>query len=309
MEYRALGSTGLQVSLLSYGASPLGGVFRDIDHKEGIRTVHAALDLDVNFIDVSPYYGLTKAEAVLGQALKGIPRDKYLLATKVGRYGEAEFDFSPARVARSLDDSLQRLGLDYVDLIQCHDIEFVPLQPLIDHTLPALRRLQAAGKARFVGVTGLPLRALRTVSEQAPLDTILSYCQFALNNAALQADLPFYRQRGVGVINASPLSMGLLTQRGAPPWHPASPQLKAACHSAAQLCRAQGVDIAQLALQFALSNPDIATTLVGTASPANIQQNIEWASQPLDPALLSQVQAILQPVQGRTWTSGLAENS
>ncbi len=309
MQYRALGSTGLQVSSLSYGASPLGSVFRDIDKSQGIRTVHAALDGGINFIDVSPYYGLTKAETVLGQALKGVPRYKYLLATKVGRYGENEFDFSPQRVTRSLEESLARLGVDYVDIIQCHDIEFVPLDPIIHETLPALRQLQQAGKARFVGITAFPLRALRTVAEQASIDTILSYCNFSLNNTSLQDDIPFYQQHGVGIINASPLSMGLLTTRGAPPWHPADDQIKATCQQAVQFCQAQGVDIAQLALQFALSNPAIATTLVGTASPENIQKNLEWAAQPLDHSLFAQVQHILEPIHNHTWPTGLPHNS
>src|SRR5437763_17112478 len=106
MEYRPLGNTGLQVSALGYGASPLGSVFRPIDEAEGIRTVHLALDLGINFIDVSPYYGLTKAETVLGKALATVPRDRFTLATKVGRYGENDFDFSAARVMASVDESL-----------------------------------------------------------------------------------------------------------------------------------------------------------------------------------------------------------
>src|SRR3954454_6599687 len=106
MLYRPLGRTGLEVSILSYGASPLGSVFRDVDEAEGIRTVHTALDLGINFIDVSPYYGLTRAETLLGKALRGIPRERYYLATKVGRYGEDSFDFSAGRVTRSVDESL-----------------------------------------------------------------------------------------------------------------------------------------------------------------------------------------------------------
>src|SRR3712207_1183800 len=98
MIMRGLGQTGLQVSILSYGASPLGGVFRPIDEAEGIRTVHAALDLGINFIDVSPFYDLARAETVLGKALATIPRDRCLLATKVGRYGQEKFGFSAARV-------------------------------------------------------------------------------------------------------------------------------------------------------------------------------------------------------------------
>ena len=112
MHYRPLGQTGLNVSILSYGASPLGGVFRDTDDHEGIRTVHTALDLGINFIDVSPYYGATRAETVLGRALRGIARDRYILATKVGQYGDGQFDFSAARMTRSLDESCARFGVE-----------------------------------------------------------------------------------------------------------------------------------------------------------------------------------------------------
>ncbi|MGV3724226.1 MAG: aldo/keto reductase, partial [Actinomycetota bacterium] len=285
MIYRTLGKTGLQVSALSYGASPLGSVFRDIDEAEGIRTVHTAIDLGINFIDVSPYYGITLAETVLGRALATVPRDRYLLATKVGRYGAAEFDFSAERVRRSVDESLQRLGVDVIDLIQCHDIEFGDLNQIVEETLPTLRTLRAAGKVRFVGITGYPLRAFEYVIQRAEVDTILSYCRYSLNDTALSALLPELKSRGIGVISASPLSMGLLTQRGEPAWHPASPAVKDACRKAAAHCEARGADLSKLALQFAVRNPDIATTLVGTASPENLKKNAARIEEPLDEAL------------------------
>jgi aryl-alcohol dehydrogenase-like predicted oxidoreductase len=309
MIYRTLGNTGLQVSALSYGASPLGSVFRDIDEAEGIRTVHTAIDLGINLIDVSPYYGITLAETVLGKALATVPRDRYLLATKVGRYGAAEFDFSAERVRRSVDESLQRLGVDVIDLIQCHDIEFGDLNQIVDETLPALRSLQAAGKVRFVGITGYPLRSFEYVIQRAEVDTILSYCRYSLNDTALAALLPELKSRGIGVISASPLSMGLLTQRGEPDWHPAPQAVKDACRKAAAHCEARGADLSKLALQFAVRNPDIATTLVGTASPENLKKNAAWIEEPLDEELLAEVQAILAPIQGATWPTGRPENA
>lgn len=309
MQYRTLGKTGLQVSVLSYGASPLGGVFRDVAEAEGIRTVHTALDVGINFIDVSPYYGLTKAETVLGKALSAIPRDKYYLATKVGRYGEYEFDFSPARVTRSLEESLQRLQVDYVDVIQCHDIEFVNLDQIVDETLPALRKLQAGGKTRFVGITGLPIQAFRTVMERAEVDTILSYCHYSLNDTALLELIPCLQAHQTGIIGASPLSMGLLTQRGAPDWHPAPAAVKDACARAVAYCAEKGADISKLALQFAVAQPQIHTTLVGTASAANIQKNVAWIEEPLDEQLLAEVQAILTPIHNQSWISGNPENN
>jgi len=309
MEYRLLGKTGLRVSALSLGASSLGSVFRAIDQVDGLRTVHTAIDLGINFIDVSPYYGLTRAETVLGQALKGIPRDRYYLATKVGRYGDAEFDFSAARVTASVDESLARLNVDYVDLVQCHDIEFGSLDQVVNETLPALRRLQQQGKARFVGITGLPLKVFRYVLDRTEVDTILSYCRYSLNDTALEALLPDLKARQVGVISASPLSMGLLSGRGAPNWHPAPPDIRAACAGAAAYCREQGTDIARLAIQFSVANPDVATTVVGTASPEHLRKNVEWAQQPPDPALLREVLRRLEPIHNQTWRSGRPENN
>ncbi|HXW01056.1 MAG TPA: aldo/keto reductase [Anaerolineae bacterium] len=309
MDYRQLGQTGLKVSALSYGASSLGGVFHEIDEYEGIKTVHTALDLGINFIDVSPYYGLTKAEIVLGKALKGISRDRYYLATKVGRYGRDQFDFSAERVMASVDQSLVRLGVDTIDLIQCHDIEFGSLDQIVEETLPALRKIQAQGKVRFVGITGLPLKVFERVLERAEIDTILSYCHYELNDPSLVELIPVLQAKHIGIISASPLGMGLLTERGAPEWHPAPAEIKEACARAAAYCRSQGVDIAQLAIQFSLSNPDIATTLVSTANPQNIIKNVEWLERPLDQALLAQVQAILAPIKNQTWPSGRPENN
>lgn len=309
MEYRTLGKTGLRVSVLSYGASPLGSVFRQIDEAEGIRTVHTAIDLGINFIDVSPYYGITRAETVLGKALATVPRDSYCLATKVGRYGPAEFDFSAKRVKASVDESLQRLGVDVIDLIQCHDIEFGSLDQVVEETLPALRELRAAGKVRFIGITGYPLAIFRYILDRTEVDAILSYCRYSLNDTALQELIPYLQTKGVGIISASPLSMGLLTERGPADWHPAPAALKAACARAAKLCREHEADISRLALQFSIANEAIATTLVGTASPENLRKNAAWVSEPLDVELLAAVREVLAPVHNLTWPTGRPENA
>ncbi len=311
MKYRILGKTGLSVSVLSFGASSLGGVFRNVREQEGIRAVHTALDLGVNFFDVSPYYGLTKAETVLGKALQGILREKYLLATKLGRYGDdfADFDFSAARAAASIDESLRRLGVDYLDLVQCHDIEFGSLDQIINETIPTLRKIQEQGKVRFVGITGLPLKIFPTVLDQVEVDTILSYCHYCLSDTSLENLLPYLQAKQAGIINASSLSMGLLSQRGAPPWHPASNEIKQVCANAARYCAEHGEPIEKLAIQFAVQPPQIATTLVGTASPENVKRNIQWIEEPIDEELLSNLLDILKPIHNKTWTSGRPENN
>jgi L-galactose dehydrogenase len=301
MQYRTLGKTGFNVSILSFGASSLGGVFRGIDEAEAIRTVHTAVDLGINFIDVSPYYGLTKAETVLGKALPEIPRDKYFLATKIGRYGAAEFDFSAARVKASVDESLQRLNVEHIDLIQCHDIEFGNLDQVATETIPALREVQNTGKVRAVGITGLPLHIFEYVSSRVEVDTILSYCHYSLNDTALDNVLPYMESQRLGIISASPLSMGLLTARGAPAWHPAGPNIQQACARAAAHCKARGADISKIALQFSLAHPRIHTTLVGSASPENMQKSVRWIEEPIDMQLLAEIREILSPIHNKTW--------
>ena len=309
MEYRTLGSTGLNVSALSLGASSLGGVFRPVDEPTAIRTVHTALDLGINFFDVSPFYGYTKAELVLGKALKGISRDRYYLSTKVGRYGDAEFDFSAARSIRSLDESLHRLGVDYVDVIQSHDNEYGDLNQVVSETIPALRHLQQQGKARFVGVTGYPLKIFKEILSRTGVDTVLSYNHYSLNDTTLTTLLPWLRDKKVGIINACPVSQGLLTDHTLPPWHPAPPEVRSVCAAAAKFCRAQGTQIAKFALQFSLGNPLIHTTLVGTADPSEIEKNVNWIGEPIDRDLMSQIEAILAPIKDQVWILGRPENN
>ncbi len=306
---RPLGATGLHVSALGFGASPLGGVFAPIDEDEGVRAVRMAIDLGIDFFDVAPLYGLTRAETVLGRGLDGIPRERYVLATKVGRYGNNDFDFSAARTRSSVEQSLLRLGVEHVDLLQCHDLEFAPLAIILDETLPELERLRAQGKCRFIGITGLPLGIFPSVLERtsARVDVALSYCHFCLNDTSLERLLPYLATKGIGVINASPLAMGLLSDAGPPAWHPAGEDIRAACARAAAYCRERGQDIAELALRFAVARPGISTTLVGMATCAEVRRNLAALRTPADPRLLDEVRAILAPVHDRGWASGRPE--
>ncbi len=311
MNFRPLGRTGLDVSVLSLGGSSLGGAFRATDDTESIRTVHTALDLGINFIDVSPYYGKTRAESVLGRALKTIPRDRYLLATKVGQYDDGVFDFSATRVTRSLDESCARLGVDYIDLLHCHDIEFADLNQIVDETLPTLVRLREQGRIGHIGITGLPLKIFPAVLERtAPgvVEAILSFCHYELNDTSLNSLLPLCREREIGVINASPTGMGLLAARGVPSWHPAPASIVEGCRRAVEFCTARGVDLVKLAVQFAVAHPQIATTLVGTASSENIRKNVAWAEAEPDFELIGEVLALLRPIHNHNFTRGREEN-
>jgi len=227
---RGVGYTGLKVSSLGFGASPLGNVFGNVKEEDAIASVHEAFRLGINFFDTSPYYGGTLSEKMLGKALKTlmVPRDQYVVSTKCGRYAEG-FDFSAQRVTQSIDESLARLNLDYVDILQCHDIEFGSLDQIVNETIPALQKLKETGKVRYIGITGLPLNVFTYVLDRVPpgsVDVILSYCHYSINDTSLEDLLPYLKSKGVGVITASPLSMGLLTENGPPEWHPAPSELK-----------------------------------------------------------------------------------
>lgn len=300
MIYNELGKTGLKVSNLGFGASSLGGVFRNIDEKEAIKAVFTAVENGINFIDVSPYYGHLKAETVLGKALKDIPRDKFILSTKVGRYGKDgvnTWDYSAKKAAESVYESMERLNVDYIDLINVHDVEFADLNQVAQETLPALVELREKGVVGHVGITDLQPENLTWLVEHTPegtVESILNFCHYCLNDDLLTEYFDFFESRGIGIINASPLSMGLLSQRGTPDWHPATQDLKDACAKAAEFCKEQGYPIEKLALQYSTANNEhIATTLFSSANPANVLKNISYVSEPADQELISKVREII----------------
>ena len=310
MEYRTLGKTGLKVSKLGFGASSLGAMFRDIDESKAIEAVRIAIDLGINFIDCSPFYGMTRAETVLGKALEGVPRDSYYLATKLGRYGDnaEDFDFSKASSKASIDESLQRMGVDHIDLMQCHDIEYGDLDQVVNEAIPGMREAQQEGKVGYVGITGLPLKPFKTILDQVELDTIQSYCHYSLYDTSLAEMLPYLKSKNMGVISSAPLAMRLLSDGPLPDWHPSSQEVRDGCDKAVEFCKARGEDISKLALQFSLANPDIHTVFVGTASPTRVKQNFDWAEGTLDETFASEVEEVLAPIRNMTWPSGRPEN-
>lgn len=309
MEYREIGRTGMKVSALSFGASSLGSVFRDTRESEAIAAVHTAVEMGMNFIDVSPYYGHYKAETVLGKALREIPRDRYYLSTKVGRYGKDgvnTWDYSGRRATESVYESMERLGVDYIDLINVHDIEFADLHQVVEETLPALVELREKGVVGHVGITDLQLENLQWVVDHAApgtVESILNFCHFTLNDDKLLDFLDYFEERSIGVINASPLSMGLLSQRGVPAWHPAPASLVEACRRAVEHCSAKGYPIEKLAMQFSVSEPRIATTLFSSANPANVAKNIAYVSEQPDMELVSEVKRIIGDQQRVSWAN------
>ena len=299
----------MMVSKISFGASSLGAVFHPLKEESGINAVHTALDNGINFIDVSPYYGHLKAETVLGKALKSVDRNLYYLSTKVGRYGmEGKncWDYSAVKARESVYESMERLNADCIDLINVHDIEFADLEQVCYETLPALVELRNEGIVKHIGITNLNLRHFKYVIEHVPqgtVESVLSFCHYTLNDDSLRDYFEFFESHHIGIINASPYSMGLLTEHGAPDWHPAPEALKRVTRKAIDYCKSKGVSIEQLAMSFSTANPRIATTLFSSTNPENVLKSIRYANTPLDMELLSEIQKILEPGFRDTWVN------
>jgi len=310
MEHRKLGNTDLSLPVVGFGASSLGQEFRPVKLEEALKSVHVALDLGMNLIDTSPFYGRGMSEVMLGIALRDVPRDNYTLCSKLGRYDLSHFDFSAKRVAESIDVSLHRLGTDHLDIILCHDIEFVPMQQIVDETIPAIQKIRDQGKVRYIGISGYPQKVFKFIIDQIGIDCVLSYNQYTLQNTRfVDESLSYLESKGVGAMNAGPFSARLLTNAPLPPWLKEPEEVKDAARQAAALCEKNGVDIAQLALQFSIAHPGLATTIAGSANPENIRKWARWAEAPLDESLLKEVQAIFEPVKNLGHPEGLPENN
>lgn len=306
MQTRPLGRTGLNVSALSFGGAAVGQQYGPVSHAEVSETINLAADAGINLIDTSAFYGMGKSEEILGEVLTPALREKFMICTKAGRLERAKFDFTAAGMRACFEGSLKRLKTDHVDILLAHDIEFADnYEQVMTETADVLHQLKREGKCRFIGMSGYPLGLLRQVIERCHLDVIISYCHFHLQDQSLVTDLlPICDKFGVGVLNASPLAMGLHTLQGPPPWHPAGEEIKDACRKAAQLCQSRGRNISELGMQFCLSESRIPSTITGTAKRDELAINLRTLNTSPDPDLLRDVLAILEPVRNRTWPSG-----
>ncbi|MBN7815501.1 aldo/keto reductase [Algoriphagus pacificus] len=309
MKYRLLGKTNLEVSILGFGASPLGNVFDECTLEEAKRTVHYAIDNGVNFFDVSPFYGLTLAEERLGKGLEGKRKD-IILATKCGRYGLQEFDFSRERIFKSIDESLSRLKTDYVDLFQLHDIEFVDKKQIIEEAIPAIQEIKKSGKARFIGITGLPVRYLAQIAREVEIDTVLSWAHYNLLEDEINDELvPLSKEKGFGLMNAAPLMQRILSDAPLPEWHRSPDEVKAMQPILLEMCQNYGVQLSDVALRYAMDHPDIATTIVGMNKPEIIEQNVKAVDFEIPESLLKDITTLLAPVKNKMWFEGKPENN
>lgn len=310
MKYNLLGKTGLNVSRLSFGASALGGVYGPVDEAEGIRAVHTALDLGINYFDVAPAYGGTVAETVLGKALKDIPRDRYYLSTKAGKYtqpggyGDDTLDYSSTRIRASLQESARRLGTDYFDIIHLHDFEYQQRRHTewaLAEGVQTLLELKKQGCIGNVSFGIYPMDLWHRIFDTLPADAGLVHNHYTLNDTRALELLPMAKQKGIGIINGSPFGSGLFSGREAPAWHPAGEADRRLFREAAALCEKRGTPISKLALQFSSQHPDFPTTLFSSSRPESVRRNVAWHEEPFDPELLADVQRMLSPIRNKQW--------
>lgn len=309
MQYRPLGKTGIDLSVLGFGCATLGDIYGNVDPIEAVRAVRHAVDRGITFFDVAAYYGETLAETRLGPALQGL-RDRVVLSSKCCRYKMNEFDFSGRSVHESLDASLQRLCTDYLDLFIIHDIEFGDRRQVEEEAVPAALEAKTAGKVRAVGISGLPIHHLKNVAQATDVDFILSYCHYNLLADDLDDVLvPYAAESGIGLINGSPLHMSVLSPEGPPPWHPASDRVKEAGRRVLELCAERGVNAPQVALRFCLDHPTLSSTLVGMKSREQVDQNLAILDMQNDPEVLAAIAEVVAPVKNDVWPEGRPENN
>ncbi|KAK9819654.1 hypothetical protein WJX72_000807 [[Myrmecia] bisecta] len=320
---RPFDSTGIEVGCVGLGCSPFGHAYGSPNEDAAIAAVQEAFRQGVNFFDVAPFYAAGDAEKLLGRALKGLPRSQIIVATKVGKYkaGEPE-DFSAERVTQSVHESLERLQLEYIDVIQCHDIESAKdMKQIVTETIPALQKLKKQGLVRFIGITGLPLDIYTYVLDRVPVgsvDCILSYCHNNLSDNTLVELLPYLKEKRVAVISASFSSMGLLTQKGPPAWHPAPKNMQAAARKAAALCEEKGTDLAKIAIKEFVRTPGIAVHLMGMCTPEEVLYDTQVVrealglvpnpKEALENEVLQEVKELLKPHLNTTWKTGRSDN-
>lgn len=310
MQYNLLGKTGLNVSRISFGASSLSAVFHSVDESEAIKAVHTALDAGINYFDVAPAYGGTVSETVLGRALKGISRSRYFLSTKVGKYTDPDkygndlLDYSAKRIRQSIKESAARLGTDYFDVIHIHDIEYQKRKHTewaLTEGLDTVQQLKKEGRIGAVSFGIYPMDLWHRIFDDYEIDAALVHNHYCLNDTSLLQLLPIAKEKGIGVINASPFGSGLLTDRGPADWHPANKEDREIILQAAALCRQHDTSIAKLAMQFSSQHADILTTMFSSSNPQSVLRSIQWSEEPLDKDLLAKVQHVLSPVMNKQW--------
>ena len=282
---RQLGCTKLHLSYIGFGCAPLGGLYGKVN--DAVNLIDEALQQGINYFDTSPYYG--NSETVLGMCFDTLklPRESYIISSKAGRINEATFDYSPDWLNTSLINSLERLKTHYLDIFLLHDIEFGNIHEIMTISIPYLIKLREQGKISYLGFSTYRLETVKMASKYdtfKQLDVVLIYGHNNLINNNLGDIIKLLIENDIGLIDASPLALGLLRDNLPPDWHPTNPTQRQIINKVAKqvklLSRGE-VNLSSLAVYYTLSNMYGASLLIGMENKSQLEENIAVYNQVL----------------------------
>ncbi|PCK83726.1 pyridoxal 4-dehydrogenase [Rhizobium sophoriradicis] len=321
MKTRRIGKTGLEVTEISYGAAPLGGLYRACPREQAMETLQAAWDSGIRYFDVAPWYGLGLAERRVGDFLRDQPDRSYVLSTKVGRllrpvptgtvpdYSyvnplsfDADYDYSYDGIMRSVEFSYARLGLNRIDILYVHDIggythgaakNAVYQKQLLDSGVKALEELKSSGAISAFGLGVNEVPVCLDVMRHADLDCILLAGRYTLLDRSAVAELlPLCRQKGTSLVVGGVFNSGILATGPVPDSHfdymPASDEVLAKVGAMEAIAKRHGVPLAAAAMQFPLRDPIVASVLIGTAKASSLTRNMETVEPPLPDSIYAE---------------------
>jgi D-threo-aldose 1-dehydrogenase len=315
---RRIGRTAVEVTILGLGCATLGGSRVPVVREEAEAIVHAAWEKGIRYIDAAPYYGVGFAERAVGDAMRGRPRDQWVLSSKVGRLlrplsgppgddrrhplpFDSVYDYSYDGIMRSVEDSLQRLGLARIDMLYVHDIGAYQhgaaahpalMKTLRDSGRRALDELRRTGAVRAIGIGVNEREVLLEALEWADWDAFLLAGRYTLlEQAPLDDLLPKCLERGVSIVVGGPLNSGILAGRDSWNYAPAPPEVKARAQAIAAVCERHGVPLPAAALQFPLAHPAVAAVIPGPRDVAELAANVALLQRPIPAALWEELRA------------------
>ena len=323
---RRLGKSGIEVSVIGFGAAPLGDLYARLDEAAAVSTVRAAIAAGITLVDTSPHYGNGLSELRCGAGLRGVPRDRYVLSTKVGRFMDpsraggtavgvgvaapgfaggvphkAIVDYSYDATMRAFEQSLLRLGLDRIDILLIHDVDIwthgadaieARFKEAMQGAYPALDELRKAGVIKAVGIGVNEVPMCERFAQAGDFDVMLLARRYSLlEQPALDGFLPLAASKGIGLMLGGVFNSGILATGAVEGarynYRPAPPDILARVAHIERVCRAHGVKLADAALRFPLGHEAVASVLLGAVAPDEVERNVAALARPIPAALWS----------------------
>lgn len=298
------------ISNIAFGCATLANIYNPISEIDSCDLVYHAFNRGINYFDVAPFYGGGLAEKRLGICIKNLNRNDIFLATKIGRYTSQNsnsgaggyFDFTPSMIEKSIKQSMSNMETNYIDLIQCHDIENVKMIDILN-CLPLLEHFKSTQKIGGIGINSYPLQPLLNVLDNSKIkvDSIGTYAHHTLINDSILEIIPEMKKKNVEIINSSPLGMGLLTEKGPPIWHPASILMCETVNNIKLYCKNNSENISNIAMRYSLSNNELLTNITGANSINEIEMNINSLNNNIPDTYLKDISIIAYPIKNKLW--------